>query len=101
MDISFDLNRTFGQILEMDDAKLGRVIKACCTTARRMFDGSTELSITEYIREAADVSRMVKDSEVVYHRAAEEKPSKRRGRPPKIKKDVYTLAREKTARRNA
>lgn len=93
MVISFDLNRTFGQILEMDDTKLGRVIKACCTTARSMFDGSMELSITEYIREAADVSRMVK--------AAEEKPSKRRGRPPKVKKDIYTLAREKTAGRNA
>lgn len=84
MDISFDLNRTFVQILEMDDAKLGRVIKACCTTARSMFDGSMELSITEYIREAA-----------------EEKPSKRRDRPPKVKKDIYTLAREKTAGRNA
>lgn len=30
-----------------------------------------------------------------------EPTKKRRGRPPKIKKDIYTLAREKTARRNA
>lgn len=28
-------------------------------------------------------------------------PKKRRGRPPKVKKDIYTLAREKTAGRNA
>lgn len=28
-------------------------------------------------------------------------PAKRRGRPPKVKKDIYTLAREKTARRSA
>ena len=30
-----------------------------------------------------------------------EQPKKRRGRPPKVKKDIYTLAREKTAGRNA
>lgn len=28
-------------------------------------------------------------------------PKKRRGRPPKAEKDIYTLAREKTAGRNA
>lgn len=28
-------------------------------------------------------------------------PKVRRGRPPKVKKDIYTLAREKTAGRNA
>lgn len=100
MDISFDLNRTFGQILEMDDAKLGRVIKACCTTAQSMFDGSMELSITEYIRDAAEMSRTV-EKVAKERKAAEEKPSKRRGRPPKVKKDIYTLAREKTAGRNA
>lgn len=41
------------------------------------------------------------DMKAVNNEPTNEQPKKRRGRPPKVKKDIYTLAREKTAGRNA
>ena len=68
--------------------------------------GSVDL---EVVGRPGPVKRLYKDVKDIWptedaefkKRVNNEPTKKRRGRPPKIKKDIYTLAREKTARRNA
>lgn len=61
--------------------------------------GSVDL---EVVGQPRPVKRLYKDVETDAMKAVNNEPTrKRRGRPPKAKKDIYTLAREKTAGRNA
>ncbi|WP_295099619.1 hypothetical protein [uncultured Fibrobacter sp.] len=67
------------------------------------FGGSVDL---EVVGQPRAVKRLYKDiwptEDAEFKKPVNNEPTKkRRGRPPKIKKDIYTLAREKTARRNA
>ena len=70
------------------------------------FGGTVDL---EVVGQARAVKRVYKDiwptetddMKAVNNEPTNEQPKKRRGRPPKAKKNIYTLAREKTAGRNA
>lgn len=55
------------------------------------FGGTVDLEVVGQPRD---------DMKAINNEPTNEQPKKRRGRPPKAK-DIYTLAREKTARRNA
>lgn len=55
--------------------------------------------MVEYVPRIAQA--LEKIAEGAKDKETTEQPKKRRGRPPKVKKDIYTLAREKTAGRNA
>ena len=55
--------------------------------------------MVEYVPRIAQALEKIADKGSA-DKAAPEQPKKRRGRPPK-NKDIYTLAREKTARSNA
>ena len=57
-------------------------------------EGTRNVKTCTSIMETA--RRMNAGEQVIFHA----EPKKRRGRPPKVK-DIYTLAREKTAGRNA
>ena len=54
--------------------------------------------MVEYVPRIAQALEKIADG--AKDKETTEPPKKRRGRPPKVK-DIYTLAREKTARRNA
>lgn len=66
------------------------------------FGGSVDL---EVVGQPGPLKRLYNDicpTETDDMKAVNNEPTrKRRGRPPKAKKDIYTLAREKTAGRNA
>lgn len=62
------------------------------------FGGTVDL---EVVGQPRPVKRLYKDIETDAMKSVNNEPTrKRRGRPPKVK-DIYTLAREKTAGRNA
>lgn len=73
------------------------------------FGGTVDLEIVGQPRPVKRLYKDVKgiwptetdDLKAVNKEPTNEQPKKRRGRPPKVKKDIYTLAREKTAGRNA
>lgn len=64
--------------------------------------GSVDLEVVGQPRTVNRLYRDVKtdDMKAVNNEPTNEQPKKRRGRPPKAK-DIYTLAREKTAARSA
>lgn len=66
------------------------------------FGGSVDLEVVGAPRAVKRVYKDIWPSETDDMKAVNKEPTrKRRGRPPKVKKDIYTLAREKTAGRNA
>ena len=62
---------------------------------KRLYKGVTDVWPTEDAEFKKRVNNEPTDE------PTDEQPKKRRGRPPKVKKDIYTLAREKTAGRNS
>ena len=65
------------------------------------FSDDAEVDVTDRMVEGIAILDRSLGKKADKNKASEKQPAKLRGRPPKVKKDIYTLAREKTAGRSA